>query len=588
MAVQITSLPSAESPPRLDPGAPVQIGVVAELLRGLNREQRSAVTHGDGPQLVIAGPGTGKTEVITRRVAWLIATKRARPAEVLALTFTDNAAAEMQSRVDMLVPYGQADAAIHTFHAFGDYLLREHAFELGLPGDVRLITRAEAVVLLREHLFDLGLEQYRPLGNPTRFLGALFDMIQRAKDDGMSPAALLEANVAAPDPGEQSDDLLSRLEIAKAYGRYQTLMGERGLIDHGDQVWLPLRLLRERPAIRKSVTERYRHLLVDEFQDMNRVQLELVFELTGRERNVTVVGDPDQQIYTFRGAATDNLQRFIDAHRGLRRVVLRRNYRSLTPIVDATRRLISHAEHEPSLDALRTVAHRRVRRPAPVRSLSFATPDEETNGVAGAVADAIADGARPREFAVLARSNTEIDAMARALRVRGVAVRTLLPADFFSRPDVRPMLAFLRVVADPTQTLELYTLATSEPYALGGAELTEQLAQSRRRHRSLWEVLAEPRDRGVTKETAFWTGVAALIGDISAGVALSHERSSGEVLYDYLRRSGRLSRLARNGAEEEARAVARFFDIVRSGDAARERSSRAPDPAPRRAHRGGR
>lgn len=563
MAVQITDLHSAEAPLRLDPGAPVQIGVVAELLRGLNREQRSAVTHGEGPQLVIAGPGTGKTEVLTRRVAWLIATKRARPAEVLALTFTDNAAAEMQSRVDMLVPYGQANAAIHTFHAFGDYLLREHAFELGLPGDVRLITRAEAVVLLREHLFDLGIERYRPLGDPTRFLGALFDMIQRAKDEGMSPETMLEANSAGAGD-DQSDDLLSRLELARAYGRYQVLLAERGLIDHGDQVWLALRLLRERPAIRRSVTERYRHLLVDEFQDMNRVQLELVLELTGRERNVTVVGDPDQQIYTFRGAASDNLHRFMDVHQGLRTVVLRRNYRSLAPIVDATRRLISHGDHEPSLHAVRTVAHRRIRRPAPVRSLSFATPDEETNGVAGAVTDAIADGARPRDLAVLARSNAEIDAMARALRVRGVPVRTLLPADFFSRPDVRPLLAFLRVVADPNQTLELYTLATSEPYGLGGQELTEQLAQSRRRHRSLWEILAEPADQAAAKHTGFWAGVAALVRDIDAGVALSHERSSGEVLYDYLRRSGRLSRLARDGRDEEARAVARFFDIVRS------------------------
>ncbi len=562
MAVQITSLHAAEIPPRLGPGAPVQIGVVAELLRGLNREQRSAVTHGDGPQLVIAGPGTGKTEVITRRVAWLIATKRARPAEVLALTFTENAAAEMQSRVDMLVPYGQANAAIHTFHAFGDFLLREHAFELGLPGDVRLITRAEAVVLLREHLFDLGIERYRPLGDPTRFLGALFDMIQRAKDEGISPETMLEANAARA--GDDQADLLSRLELARAYGRYQGLLAERDLIDHGDQVWLPLRLLRERPAIRRSVTERYRHLLVDEFQDMNRVQLELVFELTGRARNVTVVGDPDQQIYTFRGAAQDNVRRFIGVHPGLRRVILRRNYRSLGPIVDVTRRLISHSDHEPSLDSVRPVAHRRVRRPAPVRSLSFATADEETNGVAGAVADAIADGARPREFAVLARSNTEIDAMARALRVRGVPVRTLMPADFFSRPEVRPLLAFLRVVADPSQTLELYTLATSEPYGLGGPELTHQLAQSRRRHSSLWEILAEPGDRTATKQTPFWMGVAALVRDIDAGIALSHERSSGEVLYDYLRRSGRLSRLARDEREEEARAVARFFDIVRS------------------------
>ena len=171
--------------------APVPFHIAASLLKGLNQEQRRAVKHGAGPLLVIAGPGTGKTEVVTRRVAWLIATKRARAREILALTFTDNAAEEMQARVDLLVPYGQADAAVHTFHAFGDRLIREFAFELGLPGDARLLNRAEAVVLLREHMFELNLERYRPLGDPTRFLGALVDLFNRAKDEDIAADQLV-------------------------------------------------------------------------------------------------------------------------------------------------------------------------------------------------------------------------------------------------------------------------------------------------------------------------------------------------------------------------------------------------------------
>ncbi|HUG47735.1 MAG TPA: UvrD-helicase domain-containing protein, partial [Candidatus Limnocylindria bacterium] len=137
--------------------APVSLDQLRPLLHGLNREQRQAVTHGTGPLLVLAGPGTGKTEVVTRRVAWLIASKRARPREILALTFTAKAAAEMQARIDVLVPYGQADTTVQTFHAFGDAVLREHAFELGLAGDLRLLSRAEAILLLREELFSLGL-----------------------------------------------------------------------------------------------------------------------------------------------------------------------------------------------------------------------------------------------------------------------------------------------------------------------------------------------------------------------------------------------------------------------------------------------
>src|SRR5919198_6142817 len=159
------------------------------LLRGLNPEQLRAVTHGEGPLLVVAGAGTGKTQVITRRIAWLIATRRAKPSEILALTFTDKAAEEMQLRVDQLVPYGYADTAISTFHAFGDRLIREFAFELGLAPDVRVLSRPEVVVFLRERLFELDLDEYRPLGDPTRFLGALASLFARCRDEDVSPDA---------------------------------------------------------------------------------------------------------------------------------------------------------------------------------------------------------------------------------------------------------------------------------------------------------------------------------------------------------------------------------------------------------------
>ena len=171
--------------------APDEPDGVEQLLAGLNPEQRRAVTHGDGPLLVVAGAGTGKTQVITRRIAWLIATRRAKPSEILALTFTDQAADEMQIRVDQLVPYGYTDTAISTFHAFGDRLVREFALELGLPSDVRVLSRPETVVFLREHLFELGLEEYRPLGDPTRFLDALATLFSRAKDEDVSPDAFL-------------------------------------------------------------------------------------------------------------------------------------------------------------------------------------------------------------------------------------------------------------------------------------------------------------------------------------------------------------------------------------------------------------
>src|SRR5688500_18127382 len=161
------------------------------LLGGLNPDQLRAVTHGEGPLLVVAGAGTGKTQVITRRIAWLIASRRAKPSEILALTFTDKAAAEMVLRVDQLVPYGYTDTSIATFHAFGDRLIREYALELGLAPDVRVLSRPEVVVFMRERLFDLDLEEYRPLGDPTRFLGALASLFARCRDEDVSPEAYL-------------------------------------------------------------------------------------------------------------------------------------------------------------------------------------------------------------------------------------------------------------------------------------------------------------------------------------------------------------------------------------------------------------
>ncbi len=363
--------------------APVDLEVVRPLLAGLDREQRRAVTHRQGPLLVVAGPGTGKTEVITRRIAWLIATKRAKPREVLALTFTDKTAAEMQARVDLLVPYGQADSAILTFHAFGDQLVREHGHELGLPGAPRVIGRAEQVVILREHLFELGLDRYRPLGDPTRLLASLADLFSRAKDEGIGPRDLQAyardlgagARAAAEALQGEAGDAIGALldeadgvaELATAYERYQGLLRDQGLIDFGDQVSLATRLLRERPAVAAAVGARYRHVLVDEAQDMDPSQLELL-RLVAAHRQLTLVGDDDQAIYAFRGAAVEHLLELSD-EADMRRIVLRTSHRSHAPILEVAHRLIRHndphrLEARHGLDK-RLRPRRRTRRPAP-------------------------------------------------------------------------------------------------------------------------------------------------------------------------------------------------------------------------------
>ncbi|MEK7205901.1 MAG: UvrD-helicase domain-containing protein, partial [candidate division NC10 bacterium] len=320
----------------------VDSDAVVPILEGLTPDQEAAVTHGEGPLLIVAGAGTGKTTVITRRIAYLVAAKRARPSEILALTFTDKAAEEMEGRVDLLVPYGFADMWISTFHAFGDRVLRDEGLALGLTTDFRVLSRPEQVVFLREHLFELPLSHFRPLGDPIRHLQALVTLFSRAKDEAVMPeeylafaAELLDRAKASPEDAALREEAAQQGELAACYAAYQRLLAERGMMDFGDQVLLSLRLFREHPLLLQKYRERFRYILVDEFQDTNHAQWELVKLLAGPAGNVTVVGDDDQSIYRFRGAAISNILEFTSVYSETPRIVLRQNFRSGQAILDA-------------------------------------------------------------------------------------------------------------------------------------------------------------------------------------------------------------------------------------------------------------
>jgi DNA helicase II / ATP-dependent DNA helicase PcrA len=570
--------------------------VADRLLEGLNADQRRAVVHGTGPLLVVAGAGTGKTQVITRRIAWLIATRAARPSEILALTFTDKAAQEMQVRVDQLVPYGYADSTIATFHAFGDRLIRDFAFELGLPPDVRVLSRPESVIFMREHLFQLDLDAYRPLGDPTRFLGALAGHFSRCKDEDVQPDAYLaladrivgeaeaalaagQGSPAARAAAEAARDEAGRqLELARAYARYQALLREANLIDFGDQVALALRLLRESPAARLELQRRFRYILVDEFQDTNPAQAELVSLLGEGHHNLTVVGDDDQSIYRFRGAAVSNILEFRDRNPRARLIVLRRNYRSRAGILEASRRLVRF--NDPDRLEVRAGISKELRaeRPEPagsgpaVRHEAFATAADEGDWVAAEIARRIASGARPRDHAVLVRTNAAAAPILRGLNMAGIPWRFSGSSGLYGRPEVRLLLSFLRTVADLSSSPDLYALATSLAYGLGGSDLTAITGVARRRSRSLWETMDElDRQPGLLRlAPASRTALSSLVADLRRFSELAHERPAGEVLYAFLSGSGLLAGLASGdipGGEEALQNIARFFEIVRGQSA---------------------
>ncbi|MEO8468262.1 MAG: ATP-dependent DNA helicase [Chloroflexota bacterium] len=581
--------------------APADEGGLAALLDGLNPEQRRAVTHGAGPLLVVAGAGTGKTEVITRRIAWLVATRRARPSQILGLTFTDKAAAEMQVRVDQLVPYGFADTAISTFHAFGDRLIREFAFELGIAPDARVLSHAESIVLLREHLFELGLDAYLPLGDPTRFLGALTTLFGRCRDEDVSPeryrhhaeelaaTAKVAVRTTTDDPadGEGRGDtdttalleLASRQgELATAYERYTQLLAGSGSIDFGDQVALALRLLRQSPATLATVRNRYRYILVDEFQDTNPVQSALVELIGDGHRNLTVVGDDDQSIYRFRGAAISNILEFRDHFKGARTVVLRRNYRSTAPILDASHRLIKFNDPDRLESRVgiskKLLPQRALNSSLPVRVHAFETATEEADWIAAEFRRRIDAGVQPRDLAVLVRTNAGADPILRSFNVAGVPWTFAGASGLYGRPEVRLLLSVLRAVTDPEASADVYAIGASDIYDVPAEDLTVVMAAARREHRSAWAVLEalddEPAPGQLAVSPEGRPPLRRLVGDLRRLRELAHRRPAGEVLYAFLRDSGWLARMAGAGsaAGEEALAnVARFFDIVRSRSA---------------------
>jgi DNA helicase-2/ATP-dependent DNA helicase PcrA len=546
------------------------------ILDGLNQGQREAVTHDTGPLLIVAGAGTGKTTVITRRIAYLIAQGKARPEEILALTFTDKAAAEMEARVDELVPYGYADVEIATFHAFGDSLLRGHSLELGLRNDFKVLSRAEQVIFLRDRLFELPLARYRPLGDPTRHLQAIITLISRCKDEDISPddyvacaARLREAAAAAPDDQDVNDRAGAQTELAAVYAAYQALMLREGHIDFGDQIVLALRLLRERPHVLSFYQRRFKYVLVDEFQDTNYAQFELVKLLAARHKNVAVVADDDQSIYKWRGAAISNVLGFLEHYAGARQVVLTENFRSHQGILDAAYRLIQHNNPDRLEVKSGIVKHlsavRELAGPEP-HHWHYETATQEADQVAATIRERVEQGTwKLSDVAILVRSNDDADPFLRSLNLRAIPWTFSGNAGLYGRPEVRLLLAFLRAVAHPDDSVSLHYLASSDLYGVPIVDLTRCATHADRKHRWLFDVLKGAEtipELAVELSEEAKLAIRHLVSDLVRYMELGREMPTGELLYQFLVDSGWLARMSKAATardEAEVQNISKFF-----------------------------
>jgi DNA helicase-2/ATP-dependent DNA helicase PcrA len=544
------------------------------LLEGLNPAQRRAVLHGRGPLLIIAGAGTGKTKVITHRIARLIAAKAARPDEILAVTFTEKAASEMEARVDCLVPYTSSFAEISTFNSFGERVLRDYALDVGYRPDFRLLADVDQAVFFRENLFRLPLDYYRPLGQPTRHIQEVLEAIRRLKQEDVRPEDYVryaEGLGTAAATESEKETARKHLEIARVFTAYQSLLRVEGLIDFEDQVTLVVDLFRRRPAVLEELRRRYRYVLVDEFQDTNFVQFELLKMLAAEHRNLTVVGDDDQSIFRFRGASLSNILSFEEVYPEAKRIVLIRNYRSTQAILDASYRLIRH--NDPNRLEFKDKVDKRLKAAArgfgkSIHMLSFDSLSHEADDVAARVAALREAGAAWNDIAVLVRRNADADPYLRSFNMKQIPYRFSGSRGLYQQEEIKVLVAFIRAVTDFDNSRDLFYLALSDVYKADPYEMSKIAGHASKKNASLhavFKAIAEGRSPlEVPPETE--AAVKRIFADILAFVEMAATQSAGAVVYAFLEKSGYLKSLVGPmSLESEIRVknIRLFFDKIK-------------------------
>jgi DNA helicase-2/ATP-dependent DNA helicase PcrA len=415
-----------------NPTPVVETALKLDLLNALNAPQRDAVTADDGPLLIFAGAGSGKTRVLTYRIAWLIQQGRARPAEILAVTFTNKAAREMRTRVEQLLRFGATNLWMGTFHAIGARILRRDGSAAGIDRHFVIYDEGDRLAAVKRVMDELRLD-------PKRYPpGATVAWISRAKDELLTPAE------AAARAGTHVEEVASQI-----YVRYQALLERNSALDFDDLLVRTVRLFEEHPEVLERYQQRFKYILVDEYQDTNRPQYLMVTHLAAKHRNLTVVGDDDQSIYTFRGADIRNILSFERDYPDAHVVKLEQNYRSTQAILDAAHHVI---KANPSR------VHKRLwtERQGGPKIVVAQTYDEQEEALAVAqeALRLVGQGDYSlSDLAVLYRTNAQSRALEEVLLRRGIPYKLIGGLRFYERREVKDILAYLRLVANPDDTL---------------------------------------------------------------------------------------------------------------------------------------
>ncbi len=418
------------------------------LLQTLNAQQRAAVTTPNGPVLVLAGPGSGKTRVLTHRIAWMLTEMRAPAWQIFAVTFTNKAAHEMRHRLDQMLGDTVAQAmTLGTFHAACARILRREAEAAGLSGDYLIFDADDQLAVMKQVIKDIGVNEksYKPY--------SLLNAISAAKNELIPPADY---------PVQSYYDEI----VARAYGRYQDTLRKNNGLDFDDLLMETARLLRNNPLVRDKYRGRYRYLLVDEFQDTNMAQYVILQLLAQEHRSLYVVADEDQSIYSWRGADYRNIKRLRTDFPELRQYLLEENYRSTQIILDGAQAIIT-----PNPDRTPKHLFTRKRGGEPIILHEAYNEREEADFVAQEVNSLVRAGYTHSDIAVMYRTNAQSRALEEAFMHNNIPYRLIGATRFYARKEIKDVLAYLRLVQTPDDDISFMRVINTPPRGIGARTL---------------------------------------------------------------------------------------------------------------------
>jgi ATP-dependent DNA helicase UvrD/PcrA len=520
-------------------------------LADLNPAQREAVLATEGPLLVIAGAGSGKTRVLTHRVAHLIAAIGVQPNEILAITFTNRAAGEMRDRLELLLGDTARRIWILTFHSACGRVLRREAPRLGYRSNFTIYDQADQVRVVKNILEEEGFD-------PKRFSPrGIHAQISRAKNQ-----------LVGPDEYRRRVASFYDQTVADVFERYQRRLHGSNALDFDDLLYLTVEVLERFPEARQRWQKAFRYVLVDEYQDTNHAQYRLLQLVAGEHGNVCAVGDPDQSIYAFRGADIRNILEFERDFPQTRTVALEQNYRSTNAILGAANELIDHNRERKEKRLWSELGEGE-----PVRALEVEDEHAEARFVAAEIAALVEQGFAGSEIAVFYRTNAQSRVLEDVLVRQGIAYQVIGGPRFYERAEIKDAIAYLQVIDNPYDAVSLQRIANRPRRGIGDASLARLQTFADAQGISLWEALDRPEEAGVSAAPLrAIQGLRTLFQSLMAGAM---ELGVDELLEKVLERSRFLEALE---AERTVEAQGRVENLQELVGVAREYMEAASEP----------